>query len=316
MDTWFSWRKTQAGDLSECLRLHPAKNGSEFIDPARLLGAWQQLFDLSHATRSAVVEMRSPKHVEIVGFGLASFVKQNFAEDELRNPRPGLNARIIESIVNGKSVIATYEEVRDANTRGDLQQVILDTSRKDGALTPTEVDEVRVLFAGYRFSRILSEMVDKLDIWHTSGHRSFRIVDRFDDFRRAHPGTNWNPDRLLLEANYDTMRADPHSVAAGFFQHHVEPQFGFTPGERQLLELALEGAEDASIAKSLFVTLPAIKRRWSNIFERVGSARPDLSPLDGDGTRGIQKRQRILTYIRSHPEELRPFDFKSRRKRK
>jgi len=324
MDAWFSWRKTQAGDLSECLGLHPAKNGSECVAPTRLLGAWRQLFEMSYATRSAVVELRTPKQMEIVGFGFASFVRKAFAEAEIRNPRPGMNARIIESIVNGKSVIATYEEVRDANTRGDLQQVILDTSWKNGALTPTEVDEVRVLlgraylelFAGYRFSRILSEMVDGLDIWHTSGHRSFRIVDRFDDFRRAHPDTKWNPDRLLLEANFDTMRADPHSVAAGFFQHHVKPQFAFTPGEQQLLELAMEGAEDTSIAKSLFVTLPAIKRRWSNIFERVGSIRPDLSPQDGDGTRGIQKRQRILTYIRSHPEELRPFDFRLHRKRK
>ena len=112
------------------------------------------------------------------------------------------------------------------------------------------------------------------------------------------------------------MRTDPHSVAAGLFQHHVPPQFAFARGEQELLELALEGADDVSIAKSLFVTLPAIKRRWSNIFERVGSTRPDLCPLDGNGTRGIQKRQRILAYVRSHPEELRPFDSRSQKTRK
>jgi len=83
-----------------------------------------------------------------------------------------------------------------------------------------------------------------------------------------------------------------------------------------LLELALEGADDVSITKSLFVTLPAIKRRWSNIFERVGSISPDLSPFHADGTRGVQKRQRILTYIRSHPEELRPFDLGRQKMRK
>jgi DNA-binding CsgD family transcriptional regulator len=102
---------------------------------------------------------------------------------------------------------------------------------------------------------------------------------------------------------------------AGLFQHHVAAQFAFTQREQELLELALEGADDASIAKSLFVTLPAIKRRWSNIFERVSSLRPDLCPFDGDRTRGIQKRQRILTYVRSHPEELRPFDLKRQNER-
>jgi hypothetical protein len=45
----------------------------------------------------------------------------------------------------------------------------------------------------------------------------------------------------------------------------------------------------------------------------MGSIGPDLCPLDGERTRGIQKRQRILTYVRSHPEELRRFDFKRRK---
>jgi hypothetical protein len=63
----------------------------------------------------------------------------------------------------------------------------------------------------------------------------------------------------------------------------------------------------------LFVSLPAIKRRWENIFDRVGSIRPDLCPL-GNGTRGIQKRQRVLSYVRSHPEELRPFNFGKHKK--
>ena len=316
MDALFSWRKTQASDLVKCLQLHPAKNGAEIVGHARAVRAWQQLFEMSHATRSALVETHGRDRVEIVGFGFASFVKKSFAEDEVRNPRPGLNSRIIESIVKGNSVIAAYAGVRDANTRGDLQQVVLDTSWKSGPLTAAEVDEVRVLlgrayqelFAGYRFSRILAEMVDEIDLWHVRGLRSFRVVDRFEDFRRANPKTEWNPDRLLVEVTLDSIRADPHSVAAGLFQHHAPPQFAFTRGEQGLLELAVEGADDVSIAKSSFVTLPAIKRRWSSIFERVGSIRPDICPLDGEGTRGIQKRQRILTYVRSHPEELRPFD--------
>jgi len=318
MNALFSWRKTQAIDLEQCLQLHPTRNGAEIVGEVRAASAWKQLLGMAHATRSAVVEMRQKDQVEIVGFGLGSFVKKSFVEDELRNPRPGLNARVIESIVDDNPVIATYAEVRDANTRGDLQQVILDTSWKYGTLAEEQVHEVRVLlgrayqeiFAGYRFSRILWESVDGHDLWHLKDQRSFRLVDRFEDFRRANPETTWNADRALLAATSESMRADPHSIAAELFQHHVQPQFGLRRGEQELLELALEGGDDVSIAKSLFVTLPAIKRRWSNIFERVGAIRPDLCPADGDGTRGIQKRQRILTYVRNHPEELRPFEFK------
>jgi hypothetical protein len=318
MDALFSWRKTRASDLAGCLQLHPAKNGAEIVGQGRLIKAWQQLLGLSHATRSAVVEMHGKDHVEIVGFGFGSFVKKSFADNEVCNPRPGLNSRIIQSIVDGNSVIATYAEVRDANTRGDLQQVILDTSWKNGPLPAAQVDEVRILlglayqelFAGYHFSRILSEMVDRLDLWHVRGQRYYRIVSQFEDFRRANPESKWNAERLLLEVTLESMRADPHSIAAGLFQRHVAPQLGLKQRQQELLELALEGADDLSIAKSLFVTLPAIKRRWSSIFECVSSLRPDLCPSDGDGTRGVQKRQRILAYIRGHPEELRPFKLK------
>ncbi len=317
MDPFLSWRKTRKADLVQCLALHPGKNGAEIVGPGRALKAWRQLLEMPHATRSAVIERHAKGRVEIVGFGLASFVKRSFVEDEARNPRPGLNARIIESLVNGNPAVATYAEVRDANTRGDLHQVILDTSWKhDGSLTPTQVDEVRVvlgrayqeLFAGYRFSRILVELVDEVDLWHVRGLKAFRAIDQFENFHRANPATKWSRTRCLIEVTLETIRTDPHSVAAGLFQHHVAPQFAFTRGEQELLELALDGADDGAMAKSLFVTLAAIKRRWSTIFERVGAARPDLCPSDGEGTRGIQKRQRVLNYVRSHPEELRPFD--------
>jgi hypothetical protein len=317
MDAYFSWRKTRPSDLSECLKLHPAKNGAETVGHCRALEAWQRLFVMSHASRSAVVERHSKGTTEIAGFGFATFVKKSFAAAEVQNPRPGLNARIIESIVNGKSVIATYEEVREANTRDGLEQVILETSWKNGPLNPAEVDEVRVLLsrayqelhAGYRFSRILSEMVDELDLWHVRDHPLLKVVDRFEVFRLANPDTTWNPERALIAVTVESIHADPHSVAAELFRHRVHPQLAFTRGEQELLEVALEGMDDASAAKSLFVSLPAIKRRWRNIFERVAAVRPDLCPSDGDGTRGIQKRQRVLTYVRKHPEELRPFDF-------
>jgi hypothetical protein len=279
--------------------------------------AWQQLFEMNHASRSVVVELNWKGNVELVGFGFATFVKKSFAEAEVLHPRPGLNSRILESLVCGNSVVATYEEVRDANTHGSLEQVILDTSWKNDRLTATQRDEVRVmlgrsyqdLFSGYRFSRILTELVDELDLWHVYGHRSFRIVDRFETFRMENPETTWNHDRALAVVTVESMREDPHSIAAGLFQHHLEPQFRFTRLEQELLETALEGVDDASASKTLFVSVPAIKRRWAGIFDRVAAIRPDLCPFDGDGTRGIQKRQRVLTYVRNHPEEMRPFDF-------
>jgi hypothetical protein len=184
MDAVVSWRKTTASDLAECLKLHPAKNGAEIVGNRRAVQAWTQLFEMKHACRSALVELRCDGKLEIVGFGFASFVKKSFAEREVLNPTPGLNSRIIDSVVSGNSVIATYDEVRDANSRGDLEQVILDTSWKNGGLNAAQIGEVRVLsgrayqelFSGYRFSRILWECVDELDLWHVHGHRDSGLL--------------------------------------------------------------------------------------------------------------------------------------------
>jgi hypothetical protein len=316
MDVSFTWRRTSAKDLSECLSLRPAKNGAEHIGLKSAAAAWRQLFEIPHASRSAVVEMHCEGHVEIVGFGFAAFVKKDFADAEVFNPKPGFNCRIIESIASGRSVIATGDEVRNWNTRGELQQAILDTSWKNGHLNSAQRDEVRFLlgrayqelFSGYRFARILTELVDELDLWHIEGQRVW-ILDRYEAYRRSNPEAKWNPDRALALVTQESMSNDPHSVGSGLFHHRPRPHFAFTLGEQQLLELALEGCDDESVAKSLFVTVPAIKRRWENIFRRVAAIRPDLSPLDGDGRRGIQKRQRVVAYVRSHPEELRPFDF-------
>lgn len=318
MNAILSWRKTRRDELSECLRLHPAKNGAETLEPHQVLDAWRTLLGMTYAARSSVIELQRKSGTEIVGFGFGVFVKQGFAEAELRNPAPGLNSRIIESIFNRQPVVATYEEVRDANTRSDLVQVILDASWKEDSLHPEQIQEVRVflarsyqeLHAGYRLSKMLSELVDERDFLHAQGLRPFRIVDRFEEYRKAHPDSVWNPNRALSMATAESMRGDPGSVAAELFYNHRDPRFGLTREEQELLEVALDGVEDATAAKVLFVTLPAIKRRWQNIFHRIGALMPDLCPPDGEGTRGIQKRQRILSYIRNHPEEIRPFDLK------
>ena len=68
-------------------------------------------------------------------------------------------------------------------------------------------------------------------------------------------------ERALGAVTVESMRADPHSIAAGLFQHRHQPQFGFTRGEQELLEVALEGMEDAAASESLFVSVAAIKRR-------------------------------------------------------
>jgi hypothetical protein len=251
----------------------------------------------------------------MVGFGFAAFVRKEFVEAELANPRPGLNSRIIEAIVVGRDPLASLEEVRFANTRGDLQQVVLDLSWDD-TLTPPQRDDVRImlgvvyaeLFAGFRIARLISEIVDSRDAFHAKSFPGEMIIERFETFRAEHPEARVSPERALAITTLDSIRTHPGSIAAGVIQQYLFPRLGFTQGEKDLLEAATDGLDDVAASSELGITLSAIKKRWGSIFQRVADKMPTLCPSDSSDTRGMQKRNRILTYVRQHPEELRPFD--------
>jgi hypothetical protein len=88
------------------------------------------------------------------------------------------------------------------------------------------------------------------------------------------------------------------------------------PAEQRLLAAALAGKTDAELSADLGLSIEAIKKRWMSIFERVDQFKPEIlsrADADTDG-RGPQKRHRVVAYIRTHPEELRPFSWDTQRR--
>jgi hypothetical protein len=90
------------------------------------------------------------------------------------------------------------------------------------------------------------------------------------------------------------------------------PKFGFGEVEQEMLNLALEGLTDESIAAAMGSSLSSVKKRFRTIYEKVQDSfesKPVAAirgPL-GDGSRGIETRRRLLNYLRDHREELHPY---------
>jgi DNA-binding NarL/FixJ family response regulator len=88
------------------------------------------------------------------------------------------------------------------------------------------------------------------------------------------------------------------------------PQFDFRPSEQRLLLAALQGGTDDSLAETLGVSLSAVKKTWRTTYSRVTAKSPglipDQVPEELTSERGKEKKQRLLAYLREHPEELRP----------
>lgn len=317
MEARFSLGKITQDNLVECLHLHPAKMGAERIGKERAVAAWRKMLARAEVCKGATtIERIFRQERQIVGCGIAVFVKQSFAEREVTNPQPGLNLRVVESIDSGRSVLASHRELCDDNTRAELQQVVLYTDWRRQHLEPAEVAEVRgllalsyqQLYAGYRMSRMLAELVDNMDLEAANDFPGVHVISRFQQFFAANPNTAWNTDRALAMTTGETLQRDPGSIAGGLFLLHRKPRFRFNPGEQELLEAALKGLDDLEASKELYRSFSAIKRRWITIFEKVDAALPGLCPPGEGPSRGPQKRYRVLAYMREHPEELRPFN--------
>jgi hypothetical protein len=300
-------------DLRECLFMRPANLGAERLGLSRALEIWKTLISMEEECGHLAVWRATGHARELVAVAISVFVKTEFAESEIENPRPGLNARILESIAEGKSVIADYEYIARANAAGTLNQVIMYCNTRRDLLSAEEDIRVRSIlshgyaeqFAGYHLARMVTEIIDAEDREVLANYPSISIASRFEDHYRAQ-GTVAS-DRVLCVATGATFSADPSSVGAPIFLGSTVPRFALSRGEKALLKGAINGMDDSEMAASLKRTPAALKRRWNQIFQKVTAVDPDLCPDQMGSVRGPQKRHRILSYLRKHPEELRPY---------
>lgn len=310
-------RTLVASDLRDSLAICQKSAGAEIVGAVRTLAAWQRLI-AARSFAGAVVEADPPiAGSRIVGMGAAVFVNEAFAEHEIAEPEPGLNARIIASIDAACPVILSDDELRCANSNGGLDLVILCAPWRKGVLDPAAQCEMESmlaaaffrLFAGWRFRRLIREGIDRDTIAHIEAQRIFVMKDGYERFRRRCPDSAWNEDRALFVCSREDALAVPGSVASILFAYR-EPVLRLREHDQQLLGAALKGLTDQELARTLRLKLPTVKKRWATVFNHVALARPALLPWhespSAHHVRGPQKRHHLLEYLRSHPEELRP----------
>jgi hypothetical protein len=317
------WRDFRSADVITCLEIDPRRLGGELIGKDRAVECWRVLMQ-SCCFQSAVIESDPPigGH-RIVGFGASVCVLRTFADQELANPQPGLNGRIMANIHSGVRVVPDETAIREANTVGGLDLVVLSPVLRREALSPDQLAEAQMLIAaafvdlhaGYRWSRFLTETHDEFErrnLVEASG--VWRVFSDFSEFYRAHPDQKVSLGRALAIVTRDEAFRVPGQVTGKLFLYR-EPVLELQSSEQQLLIAALAGLTDEQLADKLRLGLPAVKKRWRSIFERL-SAQKDLFPEFSGGpdhaSRGRQKRHHILAYVREHPEELRPFAIKKR----
>jgi hypothetical protein len=306
------WRPISEADLSKCLEIQPECLGDQTVGRTTALRVWSALLD-NPAFKANVIESERPigGH-KIVACGMGVFVTKAFADREIRNPRPGINSRIITGIASGESVVLSRMQIGSGNAGEGVDFVNMYGTWRDGIMNADQLAEAQALlgtsfvehFAGYRFNRVLKEAIGQSRIALARATGTYRLVAEFQESESA-----------LAVVTRESALAAPYSVAATMYRYQP-PVLRLRPAEQKLLTAALSGRTDAELSSDLALSIEAIKKRWMSIFDRIDEFKPEILSRDeaeSDG-RGPQKRHRVVAYIRAHPEELRPFSWDTKKR--
>ena len=300
------WRTATWRDIEESLSFHGAYKGDARVGSDAALRCWRDLVRDPFFASAALVADPAIRGYRLVGVGASVLVSRAFADAEIANPRPDINSRIIASIHSGRSVLATRNEVARANACGGVDVVVLGGIWHDQILSAAERQEVQTILAtsftealsGYRVRDILHETANEPAREFVQRSIVFSTIAQFSEL-----------GRFIHLMTSESVKAVPASLGNVIFRYR-EPLLRLRDSDQQLLLSALRGATDQELSTLLGLKVSAVKARWRSAFARIEQTLPGLVADVGDrGGRGLQKRHRVLAYVRNHLEELRPYDW-------
>jgi len=300
------WRPIGESDLSECLDIQPDCLGDQIVGRVTAIRVWKNLLSNPSFLANVIESERPLGGHKIVACGMGVFVTKAFVDEEIRKPRSGLNSRIIAGIAAGDTIVLSSAQIGEGNAGEGIDFVNMYGTWRDRIMNANQLAEAQALlgtsfvehFTGYRFNRVLKEAIRHSQIALARATGTYRMVAEFP-----------KSDSALVMVTRDSVLTAPYSVAAKMYRYQA-PVLRLRPAEQKLLAAALAGKTDAELSEELHLSIEAIKKRWMSVFARVEEFKPEiLSTIEiGDG-RGPQKRHRVVAYVRTHREELRPFSW-------
>ena len=218
-------------------------------------------------------------------------------------------------IARGESPLLSDRETRAANQSGGLNLVSWEGAvRAEYAGRPDAFAALLSAFLEQHRGFLLKELIgsaitpDQLEGMLRTGGQILNAEGKYVD---SVEGTQLD---LLASPHYMGLTREVALSRTGAWVGslfiHESPRFCFRPSEQRLLLTALQGGTDEQLSDELGISHSAVKKTWLLIYERVTAYlpgfSPDHEPAEGTSERGKEKKQRLLAYLRQHPEELRP----------
>ena len=255
----------------------------------------------------------------IAGFGLSGFLSDACTEAFLKTPIPHFATSILErSVGDGHSpALLSIDAVARANASVGLnlspicwlQRPRDRTSKKGAELMALNMEIFIRQHRGYNLKCLVKEVSADEEARFVAG--GYTRVKKLSATGGA--------ERVALILTREQAERAEFGSALGILFASRRPRLGFTRIQQQVLDGAVDDLSDQEIADHLGLSAHAINMRWRTVYERIEEQPKIASVVFRDkshGTAGgVQKRRRVIGFVRAHPEELRPFALMSARGR-
>jgi hypothetical protein len=319
-------RPMRPKDVRECVEIvaaHPIvgpRYGGAIED---LRSAWLRLLSCNGFCSATVFEEKlDGAATRIIGVGVTVFISDEFLRELKTSPGFWMSSEIARRVARGDlSPLLSQREIQEANAQGGLNLAVCHACVRAEDNQRTDLwTELMTAFLDHHRGFLLKELVAQGESpEHLEGLRN--TGGFLFHFREGRYGDLGGMDLRELALKVHIMGLTREMALrhlgswVGSLFLYEPPQFGFNVSEQRLLTSALAGGTDEQLSDDLGISLSAVKKTWRSIYDRVAVCLPELIPnnsqLDGEASRrGKDKKQRLISYLREHPQELRPVSRK------
>lgn len=314
-------RPMRPKDVLECVEIvaaHPIMGPRYGCAIADLGPAWSRLLSCKGFCSTAVFEEVGKTGPQILGVGISVFVTDAFLRELKTRPFFWIGPELAKRVARGNhSPLLTQGQIQEANSLGGLNLVVWQACIRIEDIARVEIwNELMLAFLEYHRGFLLKELVAQGEsMQHLEGIRNtggFLLKSGdvcFGDF-------DGKPfQELLLEPHIVGLTREMALKQLGSWIGSLflyqPPQFGFSGSEQRLLLSALAGGTDEELSDDLGISLSTVKKTWRSAYDRVAACLPELIPNNSQpdseaSKRGRDKKQHLISYLREHPQELRP----------
>ncbi len=310
---WRPMRSTDVGECADIVASHPIQASRYGAAMHHLKKFWEGLLGREAFRALVFEENQEESRPRSIGVGVSVFISDSFLSSIKTPPYSWVYPELMKWEANGKFPILSDKQTRESNRNGGLNLLVLEgTVRSDYESRSDIQTALYMAFQEQHRGFLLKELIshspseDRLQGMLRSGGQLLRHGKYVEDVQKPLREIVERPHFVGLTREAALSRL---GTFVGFLFVHEAPRFALRRSEQRLLLAALHGRTDEELALVLRISLSAVKKTWAHIYERVSACLPGVSPdrePKSAAQRGKEKKQRLLNYLREHPEELRP----------